>query len=213
MSRRSKSSGRWLEGAFLGPLRATRTGVGPALAGGVQARGNRPRGEAAFSGRRDRRSRRRAGRLEPVRRARALGGRASDLRARPAADGCDSRRRRSFRAISASRRCSTHCLPNSDGRRVDLVLSDMAPNISGVDAVDQAARRGPRGARRWTSRGRCSDRAGVLVMKVFQGAGFQEILARGPARFQHRPHAQAEGLATAQFRDVFGGQVPPAGVR
>jgi len=66
-------------------------------------------------------------------------------------------------------------------RRVDLVLSDMAPNMSGVDVVDQAraadleelaldfARQvlGPKG---------------VLVMKVFQGAGFQEIL--GSARRQ-----------------------------
>lgn len=68
------------------------------------------------------------------------------------------------------------------GGRVDLVLSDMAPNISGVDVVDQARAAdlealalefalqvlGPRGA---------------LVMKVFQGAGFQELLAVARRRF------------------------------
>ena len=69
------------------------------------------------------------------------------------------------------------------GRRVDLVLSDMAPNMSGVDVVDQAraadletlaldfARQvlGPKGA---------------LVMKVFQGAGFQEMLATARGQFR-----------------------------
>jgi 23S rRNA (uridine2552-2'-O)-methyltransferase len=69
------------------------------------------------------------------------------------------------------------------GRGADLVLSDMAPNISGVDVVDQAraveledlaldfARQvlGPEGA---------------LVMKVFQGAGFQELLAEARRSFQ-----------------------------
>ena len=69
------------------------------------------------------------------------------------------------------------------GARADLVLSDMAPNISGVDVVDQAraadleslaldfalATLGPKG---------------VLVMKVFQGAGFQELLARARHSFR-----------------------------
>ncbi|MDP9199345.1 MAG: 23S rRNA (uridine(2552)-2'-O)-methyltransferase RlmE [Pseudomonadota bacterium] len=69
------------------------------------------------------------------------------------------------------------------GRHVDLVLSDMAPNMSGVDVVDQAraadletlaldfARQvlGPQGA---------------LVMKVFQGAGFQEMLATARGQFR-----------------------------
>ena len=59
----------------------------------------------------------------------------------------------------------------------------MAPNISGVDVVDQARAAdleslalefaletlGPKG---------------VLVMKVFQGAGFQELLARARSAFR-----------------------------
>lgn len=69
------------------------------------------------------------------------------------------------------------------GARADLVLSDMAPNITGVDVVDQAraadlealaldfalASLGP---------------GGILVMKVFQGAGFQELLARARRSFR-----------------------------
>ncbi len=69
-----------------------------------------------------------------------------------------------------------------DGRPVDLVLSDMAPNISGVAAVDQ-----PRSmylaelaldfARQHLAEG------GSLVVKVFQGAGFQEFIAELRASF------------------------------
>ena len=62
------------------------------------------------------------------------------------------------------------------GRPVDLVLSDMAPNLSGLDVVDQ-----PRSmyltelaidfAREVLKPG------GQLLAKVFQGSGFQELLA------------------------------------
>ncbi len=63
-----------------------------------------------------------------------------------------------------------------EGARADLVLSDMAPNISGQDAVDQ-----PRSmhlaelaldfARNWLNP------EGVFVVKLFQGEGFDEFLA------------------------------------
>ncbi len=62
-----------------------------------------------------------------------------------------------------------------DGRRVDLVISDMAPNVSGMTAVDQ-----PRAmylcelaldfAREILKPG------GGLVVKVFQGEGFDEYV-------------------------------------
>ena len=45
-------------------------------------------------------------------------------------------------------------------------------------------------------------------MKVFQGAGFQELLAEARRRLPHGADAQAKSLAPAQFRDVFGGQGP-----
>lgn len=68
------------------------------------------------------------------------------------------------------------------GRKVDLVLSDMAPNMSGIDSVDQ-----PRAmhlselalefARQNLKEG------GDLLMKVFQGAGFQELVAAARRSF------------------------------
>ena len=60
------------------------------------------------------------------------------------------------------------------GRRVDLVLSDMAPNISGVATVDQAgalllAELALEFARKWLQPG------GAMLVKVFQGNGFDEF--------------------------------------
>jgi 23S rRNA (uridine2552-2'-O)-methyltransferase len=69
------------------------------------------------------------------------------------------------------------------GGRVDLVLSDMAPNISGVDVVDQARAADLEALALDFSR-RVLRPAGVLVMKVFQGAGFQELLAEARQSFR-----------------------------
>jgi len=63
-----------------------------------------------------------------------------------------------------------------DDRRLDLVLSDMAPNLSGMDSVDQ-----PRSiylaelALDLACRFLTSD--GVFVVKLFQGEGFEELIA------------------------------------
>ena len=62
------------------------------------------------------------------------------------------------------------------GRRADLVMSDMAPNMSGVDVVDQA-RAADLGALALDFSRSVLGREGVLVMKLFQGAGFQQLLA------------------------------------
>jgi 23S rRNA (uridine2552-2'-O)-methyltransferase len=61
-----------------------------------------------------------------------------------------------------------------DGRRVDLVVSDLAPNLSGVESADQArsvhlGELALEFARKWLQPG------GDLVVKAFQGAGFQEF--------------------------------------
>jgi len=63
-----------------------------------------------------------------------------------------------------------------DDRRLDLVLSDMAPNLSGMDSVDQ-----PRSiylaelafdlARQFLA----AD--GVFVIKLFQGEGFEDLIS------------------------------------
>lgn len=62
------------------------------------------------------------------------------------------------------------------GSPVDLVLSDMAPNLSGIGPSDQArsihlAELALAFARDWL------DSSGRCVVKVFQGAGFDELLA------------------------------------
>ncbi len=69
------------------------------------------------------------------------------------------------------------------GRRVNLVMSDMAPNISGVDVVDHA-RAVDLEALALDFARRVLGPEGVLVMKVFQGAGFQELLAEARRSFQ-----------------------------
>jgi 23S rRNA (uridine2552-2'-O)-methyltransferase len=65
------------------------------------------------------------------------------------------------------------------GCQADLVLSDMAPNITGVDVVDQA-RAADLESLALDFALRVLNPRGALVMKVFQGAGFQEL--RGEAR-------------------------------
>ncbi len=69
------------------------------------------------------------------------------------------------------------------GRRVDLVLSDMAPNMSGVDVVDQA-RAADLEALALDFARQVLRPGGVLVMKVFQGAGFQQLLAEARRAFE-----------------------------
>ncbi len=62
-----------------------------------------------------------------------------------------------------------------DGRRVDLVISDMAPNTSGIKTVDQ-----PRGiylAELALALARqCLKPGGALLVKAFQGEGFDALL-------------------------------------
>ena len=64
-----------------------------------------------------------------------------------------------------------------DGKRADLVMSDMAPNISGMQAVDQ-----PRAMHlAELSLDLCREAlapGGSLLVKVFQGTGSQELLAQ-----------------------------------
>jgi len=69
------------------------------------------------------------------------------------------------------------------GRRVDLVLSDMAPNITGVDVVDHARAADLEGLALDFAR-QVLGPDGVLVMKVFQGAGFQELLGEARRAFR-----------------------------
>ncbi|HEX9706988.1 MAG TPA: 23S rRNA (uridine(2552)-2'-O)-methyltransferase RlmE [Steroidobacteraceae bacterium] len=181
MARRSKSSGRWLEEHFADPY------VRRAKDSGLRSR-------AAFK-------------IEEIDRAEKLifpGAAIVDLGAAPGGWSQYAARRLAGKgSVFALDILSMDAIPGVTflrgdfreqaaldalferlgGRRVDLVMSDMAPNISGVDVVDQAraadletlaldfARRvlGPEGA---------------LVMKVFQGAGFQELLGEARRGFR-----------------------------
>ena len=69
------------------------------------------------------------------------------------------------------------------GRPVDLVISDMSPNISGVDSADKA--------RAMYLAELAQDFAaqvlkpnGALLMKLFQGAGFSELYKAIQGKFQ-----------------------------
>ena len=66
--------------------------------------------------------------------------------------------------------------------KVDLVLSDMAPNMAGIDAVDQ-----PRSMYLAELALEFADRAlapgGDALIKLFQGAGFDEIVRQARRRY------------------------------
>lgn len=70
-----------------------------------------------------------------------------------------------------------------DGRQVDLVLSDMAPNLSGVGVVDQARVM----VLAELTLEFCADHlkpGGDLLVKVFQGEGFMELRKAMLERFE-----------------------------
>ncbi len=68
------------------------------------------------------------------------------------------------------------------GRQVDVVLSDMAPNLSGMDAVDQ-----PRSMQlaelAMTIAEHILKPGGSALIKVFQGTGFQEFVSATRGKF------------------------------
>lgn len=70
-------------------------------------------------------------------------------------------------------------LASIGGQTVDLVISDMAPNMSGIKAIDQ-----PRGMYlvelAWDFARQYLRQGGDLLLKVFQGEGFEAI--RGELR-------------------------------
>jgi 23S rRNA (uridine2552-2'-O)-methyltransferase len=87
------------------------------------------------------------------------------------------------------------------GRKVDLVLSDLAPNISGIASADQArsVHLGELAldfAQRWLQPG------GDLVVKAFQGAGFTELQRAFRARFG-KVHVRKPKASRDRSREVF----------
>jgi len=87
------------------------------------------------------------------------------------------------------------------GEKVDLVLSDMAPNISGIAASDQArsmdlAELALEFACDWLEPG------GVFVVKLFQGEGFDEFVRTARARFD-RVRLRKPAASRKQSREVY----------
>ena len=70
------------------------------------------------------------------------------------------------------------------GRPVDVVLSDMAPNLSGVAASD-SARMADLVELAIEFAGRHLRPEGVLVCKVFHGSGYSQLVERFKARFRN----------------------------
>ena len=73
--------------------------------------------------------------------------------------------------------CFNQIMAALGGKPVDLVISDMAPNLSGMNDIDQ-----PRAMHLIDLAVDFADQAlrpgGSLLMKVFQGEGFNELLQR-----------------------------------
>jgi 23S rRNA (uridine2552-2'-O)-methyltransferase len=68
------------------------------------------------------------------------------------------------------------------GRAVDVLLSDMAPNLSGVDAIDQPRAMYLAELALQMAQDVLKD-GGDALIKVFQGAGFEEFVRAARARF------------------------------
>jgi len=87
------------------------------------------------------------------------------------------------------------------GRRVDLVLSDMSPNLSGVAAADQAR-----------STHLCElavefalthlAPGGSLLVKAFQGSGFPPLLARIRSGFE-QVVSRKPGASRSRSREMY----------
>jgi 23S rRNA (uridine2552-2'-O)-methyltransferase len=88
-----------------------------------------------------------------------------------------------------------------EGRPVDLVLSDMSPNISGISVSDQA-----RGIELAEVAIEFSDRhlkpGGSLLVKAFQGAGFEALLGQLRARFE-RVHTRKPEASRGRSSELY----------
>jgi len=87
------------------------------------------------------------------------------------------------------------------GKRVDLVLSDMAPNISGIASSDQA-KAIYLAELALDFAGQTLKPGGSVLIKTFQGAGFPELRKRMMERFEHvlsrKPRA-----SRAESREIY----------
>lgn len=87
------------------------------------------------------------------------------------------------------------------GRQVDLVVSDLSPNLSGVAAADQA-RAVHLGELALEFAGAWLKPGGDLVVKAFQGEGFQEFQRSMQARFE-KVHVRKPKASRDRSREVY----------
>lgn len=87
-----------------------------------------------------------------------------------------------------------------DGR-VDLVLSDMAPNISGIAAADQARSMDLAELALELARDRMEPN-GVFVVKLFQGSGFDGFVADVRTTFA-RVKLRKPAASRAESREIY----------
>lgn len=87
------------------------------------------------------------------------------------------------------------------GAKVDLVLSDMAPNISGIAASDQAR---SMDLAELALEFACDrlEPGGVFVVKLFQGEGFDEYLRDARERM-HRVRLRKPAASRKQSREIY----------
>ena len=88
-----------------------------------------------------------------------------------------------------------------DGRKVDLVVSDLAPNLSGVESADQArsvhlGELALEFAVHWLQPG------GDLVVKAFQGEGFAEFQREMTSEFE-KVYVRKPKASRDRSREVF----------
>ncbi|HSN21467.1 MAG TPA: RlmE family RNA methyltransferase [Usitatibacter sp.] len=88
-----------------------------------------------------------------------------------------------------------------EGRRADVVLSDMAPNLSGIAVSDQARCMALAEAARDFARLHLK-RDGILLVKIFQGAGYDDYLKSLRGAFRKvavRKPAASRGESAEQY--------------
>ena len=133
--------------------------------------------------------------------AREIGAGQPDRRHRPAADGRIAGVdfiQADFREDARCRNCSPAALA---GRKADLVLSDLAPNLSGVASADQA-RSVYLGELALDFAGQWLKPGGDLVVKAFQGAGFPEFQRTMQGHFD-KVYARKPKASRDRSREVY----------
>ena len=88
-----------------------------------------------------------------------------------------------------------------DRKPVDLVLSDMAPNLSGVDSVDQ-----PRsmylGELAFELAKGCLAKDGQFVVKLFQGEGYETLISSFKSMFKSVKYRKPDA-SRARSREIY----------